>query len=446
MSVSAPALIPLSRGGTGARSASEARAALGLSAAAVLELASQAEAEAGTLNTRLMTPLRVAEAIAALAGGGIYTQVATEAELIAALAANTPLIYVTASITATQDYLVNDDCEVRQGTGVLLDMGGSYGFVVGSGLYFDLTGNGVAQSRVNWNTSGVAHDLVQLDAGAQCRFKELAIVESNTSANAGLIATNLRSSELRNVQLTFADNNVQRVPANGSASVRVVWNDVELVGGGSSCAYKTSSGNSHLGLYENVLVTGTWQNVNNFLDIGGGNNSILRGLTVRLTNTPTSTNHLLVSAKSIASVDSALCSIQFGTSNCVASNLVTSVILRPSAGSSVTNFSCGVLTTTGMTIYGRLTMGYVSSAVTLDSGNDAVLFSDIHFLGGATVPSGCEDASFTNCIFGNPLSAGGATTLTIQAGALRTRYVACSSDVAISDAGTGSQFAANAVF
>ncbi len=45
------------------------RTALGLGAGATLALASQAQAQAGTNNATLMTPLRVAEAIAALAAG-----------------------------------------------------------------------------------------------------------------------------------------------------------------------------------------------------------------------------------------------------------------------------------------------------------------------------------------------------------------------------------------
>ncbi|MCW3782122.1 hypothetical protein [Defluviimonas salinarum] len=45
------------------------RTALGLGAGATLTLASQAQAQAGTNNATLMTPLRVAEAIAALAAG-----------------------------------------------------------------------------------------------------------------------------------------------------------------------------------------------------------------------------------------------------------------------------------------------------------------------------------------------------------------------------------------
>src|SRR5690606_15546872 len=45
------------------------RTALGLGAGATLALASPAEAQAGTNNATLMTPLRVAEAIAALADG-----------------------------------------------------------------------------------------------------------------------------------------------------------------------------------------------------------------------------------------------------------------------------------------------------------------------------------------------------------------------------------------
>jgi hypothetical protein len=60
--------------------ASNQRTTLGLGDAVTLSLASQAQAEAGLSNTTLMTPLRTAEAIAALGGGGGGTA-ATQAEM-----------------------------------------------------------------------------------------------------------------------------------------------------------------------------------------------------------------------------------------------------------------------------------------------------------------------------------------------------------------------------
>lgn len=59
-------VVPLTLGGTGATTASGVRSAIGLGNAATLNLASQAEAQAGTSSTTLMTPQRASQAISAL--------------------------------------------------------------------------------------------------------------------------------------------------------------------------------------------------------------------------------------------------------------------------------------------------------------------------------------------------------------------------------------------
>jgi hypothetical protein len=395
-----PLPIPINMGGTGAVTAALARANLGID-------------------------------------GGIYKKVATEAELIAALLANEPLIYVTTSITATQDYLVTDDCEVRLGTGVLLDMGGSYGFVAGAGLYFDLTGNGVEQSRINWNTSGVAHDLVQLDAGAQCRLKELAIVESNTSANAGQIHTAARKLDCYQVKFVFANDNVRRFALTFLTSVRNEFQSVEFSGGGSSCSGKVAISDTNAVLiFNNTYITGTWQSIGGFFSITANSKSAIVGFYI-----PAAQPQPNLAARLIDNVWALSSNVAITAE--IASNIYCSG-LYPNT-KVLTDFVCAsLLFNGGLGGQNYISKGIINSAFSTNS-YDGTNWEGVTFLAGATIQNGADDHSFMGCIFGNYGTAG-AQTLTIQAGANRTIAVGCKSDAAISDAGTGSQLAANTVF
>lgn len=92
-----------------------------------------------------------------------------------------------------------------------------------------------------------------------------------------------------------------------------------------------------------------------------------------------------------------------------------------------------------------LTDCIVGYAGVVTVGGDKHKFSNVTFINGATVVSGADDNGFSNCQFGD-LVGGGVSTLTVNAGSNRTRIVGCMTDVAISDAGTGTVTAANTIY
>lgn len=107
---------------------------------------------------------------------------------------------------------------------------------------------------------------------------------------------------------------------------------------------------------------------------------------------------------------------------------VSSSIFKKIDGTNVagTNFSLSsVIATDAMTIAG-----------------DRNSFDGCKFLGGVTLTTNAQDTGFSNCQFG-PYAGGSALTLTITAGALRTRVSNCMSDAALVDGGTASAISAD---
>src|SRR3990167_5169972 len=100
----------------------------------------------------------------------------------------------------------------------------------------------------------------------------------------------------------------------------------------------------------------------------------------------------------------------------------------------LSNFLTGVLTLSTSRSDLKMTNGEVTSACTING--DRYCFTNVKFIGGATVPTGQDNNGFINCQFGAD-AGGGALTLTIDAGANNTRVLGSMSDAAISDAGTG---------
>lgn len=94
-------------------------------------------------------------------------------------------------------------------------------------------------------------------------------------------------------------------------------------------------------------------------------------------------------------------------------------------------------------VFVNVEVGSGAGAVSMPS--DRCLFTNCIFEDGLTVTTNANDSGFTNCRFG-PEAGGGATTLTIAAGANRTRVIGCMSDAAISDAGTGTVLLGNTVY
>lgn len=368
---------------------------------------------------------------------GIYKKVATEAELIAALAAEEPRILITADITATQDYSVTEDTEIKVGSRCTLNMGGSYGIVVDAGYYFELTGQSRDVSFVTWNASGAPHDLVQLGAGAGVRFADIKITESATSGNAGVIATTARNSTIERCAIVFANDTTQRLPAQTGAVVNNVL-DCIFTGGGSSCAYKSNPG-SCTGFWRDIYINGTWLGASGWFAVGN-NNSVVRGVYVQVTG-PNTNHQLSVLGGIVSGVYATGVGINFFNASGLFSQIYTGNITI-SLYARLTTFSVGAITFNSGSVF--LSNGTVGSSLTLTV--DGISADNVIFSANLTISSGADDNRFSACDVGNVIAPGSGAAFTINAGANRTVITGCRTDNAIVDGGTGTVTAGNSIF
>lgn len=233
------------------------------------------------------------------------------------------------------------------------------------------------------------------------------------------------------------------------ASAKSYYSNIELVGGGTSCetAMNLPSDSS---LATNIVLSGT------FKAGASGDYAIIVGRGSQLSNVfcKHSTNSLAIQVS--------------GTISNLATDVSGQNILLFLSGTSqpkvfgaflkagdldltsVDNSYVVNLTTTGsITNPGSAASNNVfldcrvTGALTYGGVNGK--FTNCEFLGGVTVPSGANDNGFVNCQMGAD-AGGGALTITVAAGANRTRIVGCMTDAAISDAGTGTVTAGNTTY
>lgn len=434
--------VPVANGGTGATDAGTARTNLGLGTAATKSYGTGA-GQLVELDGSGNLPALDGSALTNLPGGGVYTIVTDEAGLVAALAAQAPKIYISGNITASQDYSVTEDTEVKVGARYTLTMGGTYNFVVDAGFYFDLCGENRDVSTISWNTSGVAHDLVELGSNALVNFKGLTITESASSSNAGGFCTTARNFTIKECRFNYQNDAYQRSPSSVSTSFPTVIKDLELVGGGTSCYNKFYISTIYTGVVEDVVCTGFTYTY------GSGFYSFCVGYSIssldKIQNIRADSGDLYLWASNLHGQVSHIYLNGYVVIRARWCNDIYALSrIYLSSCQRMNGFYTGYISLSGND---RLTCISNGRTATLDNAAFVGLkLTGVIITNGFTILSSNDYCSFTDCTAGDPSSPGGSSTFTISAGATNNSLIGCKSDAAISDAGTGTQDIGNTTF
>lgn len=343
--------------------------------------ASQAEAEAGTDETKSMNPLRSAQAIAALAagGGGAYTLVTSEAQLDTALAAGDQLIAITSDVTLTGNkaptaythFLISPEVNfslgnftINPGAGVpiMFSGGGSIVTAKTSGVSFDLSGGErLYLDNIRLQCGNSAGAEFASEAGEQ-HYNRCYI--SAPAVSGGLFAsTNILT--LTDCVIVGSSTSCQNViSAGGSELAKLTINGLELRGTFGATAM---SPNARMMQVSNVIVN---SDSNTTLSFGnsGSNPSLgsVRGLGVRGSGT---VNVVLP---------------QIASDIHVTGNISGKV---DDGGFNLKGFSCATLTSD---FYVSISSGMVSGACTITTDADMCSFSGVYFASTLTINSGAN--------------------------------------------------------
>lgn len=435
--------VAVADGGTGATDAATARTNLGLGTAATKAFGTGAN-QLVELDASAKLPAVDGSQLTNLPGGGLWSIVTSEAELVAALAAQDPLIYVGADITATQDYAVTEDTEIRTGSRYTLIMGGSYNFVVTTGYTLTLSGDGRDVSQLSWNTSGAAHDLVELGSTARLVIRDLHIVESASSSNSGGFCQTSRHFRIESARFTYQNDSYTRSPAAVDSSAVIHIQDVELVGSGTSTYQKWNMTTLYSGTVRNLRLLGVWSlsfkaviikfsiSYTGLIEnVGDINNSWISELQARSVVNCRSTGDLYVSCyegRGLYAGNNLIFGATFTrTLTNIESATINASAITPVSSRGVTfvGVSCSVFTPPSSGAF-KIVGGALGSSITIGANNDR---------------SGLESVSV-----GDISTTGGSATITIAAGATDCIINGCWTDAAISDSGTGTQFGPNVVY
>lgn len=253
-----------------------------------------------------------------------------------------------------------------------------------------------------------------------------------------------RYSNLKIVLPNAADGGIHFWSDNGIAE------NIHLVGGGTTCSegMSNSGGNQQV---SNIRLSGTFVasasgaaailtggTLNGLFIDHAGDTAItlaggLSGGGIYLNGNGTMTTTVLTLNDNV----------QLSNVNLIGPGSGTRTIDINGSDVALSNFYTDTLTQDTARADAKLTNGQVVAAYTANG--DRWAYTNVDFIGGATVPTGQDNNGFFNCQFGAD-AGGGALTLTIDAGSNNTRVVGCMSDAAISDAGTGSVLTANVVY
>lgn len=375
----------------------------------------------------------------------VGTSLGDYATLGAAIADGKKAICVEGNTTETGDIDLISTVFIWIKYGATVDMG-PYQFTdVGGFHYITIFGQGV----LKWTYVSGAKQLFNLDNKAPVRIDGITLTNTSTVADS-YIGDKLYAN-ISNVtfNLPNADNGGLVTTTENCRYSNILFN-----GGGSACTLALDISGNNPNVASNILLNGTFKTSS-----ATSNDSI-----VRLSSEGSLTNLTFLSVTNPIRIEvdagSQLTNCQADLGNAhidlyVGSNVgITnaslsdgSMVLMAGANeSSISNVDCLLFdassASTNSCNFSDIFVDSAATAVTV--GGERHKFTNCIAEKGFILPSGANDNGFVNCQAG--ASGGSSATITVQAGSNRTRIVGCMTDVAISDAGTGTVTAANTVY
>jgi hypothetical protein len=321
------------------------------------------------------------------------------------------------------------------------DFGASYQVNGSSVTQFEVDGRG---GSWKWSRTGSNKPLIAgLAATSYIVVRNITLDTSGGtgSANVGFLPTTGSTGDLDLIQLENVVYNLANAASDGltinETGVRVQINNLRLNGGGTSCSRGLYVQKGHEIMINDLRYTGTWASSNTGF-VSETNASVkIDGIHTAVTNTDVK---LEFSVRDQATNFSTTSTAEFDIKSGGGTVLSTGR-LGDQGTNSVFTVGSNDATAIGLRWIGSLadSVSYKSntfigcefkSAVTIKG--DHGIYIGCMFDAGATVNSGANDNVFIGCRFG-PAVGGGASTLSITNGALRTRVSACASDAAIDD-------------
>jgi len=240
--------------------------------------------------------------------------------------------------------------------------------------------------------------------------------------------------------------------------------NIEFNGGGTDCEEAIYQATASATTYSNLTILGTWDSaVQEVINCFGAGETIFDNISV--TSTSTMILQLTGLVNNIhGNPASKTTDIEVGSAGTVLSNLydINDLDLVGMDDITITNFECDKLDLSDAgCLRLKISNGVVAEAVTVAGDNHCI--SNVAFGNNVTISSGGNQNQFSNCDIvgdvndtGNDNSyvgckvgaraGGGGATITVVAGANRTRIAGTATDAAIVDGGAGTVTAANTVY
>ena len=370
-------------------------------------------------------------------GGGVYTLVTSEAELIAAAAASDPMIALTTNVTLTANLALLTSTSILVLPGVTWAFGAfRITSIAGGGL--DVIGTYPA-SKITWANNTPMDFWV----GQVLRVSGMVLTNNSTSAQKWFCSSSIEQ-HYENCDIYTANFDSSGVSMDGGQGAHPPGS-TERIGSMNNVNFVLAgTGSTRALLILSSATSGTLSNIR-FTGVGAteavysiSEKIIWDGITTDFSGT--GTLHIRGSIYGIMHLQGAVTFVVGRLVDGIGGSVTPSIETQFSGGT-ISNAPLGIQLVSS-TSFARMDGVTIQNAFTDAAGGGT--YRGCFFIGGCTMSGGAGSA-FIGCRFG-PQGGGSALNLTVDAASTGTIVMGCRSDVAIVDNGVSTQLLGNMVY